>query len=364
MWTKIAAAFKSSVNLYSMTASTIAFAITYLAHWVTANYLYILIGCAVVLLVCQLLRGSHPFTVKIMWPVGLFLVLTLFFHYYNYFELKAASRQELIADSTTSLVYFWENMVEQDTLGIDIWADDAIMNDEALFVLVPNSISRDQFISEVYDLRKGGVNIRGQMINLPGFWISESRRQKTDTKYNLVFMYKPYIRKEWSAKGCIVLPESALYTLKAAMYKKGRLYDESLALYKRADSLGNAGASYFLAEWYSIGYGVAPTIPLRNHYLQRAADGGSQLGRYFLGQKELIEDSSSGRVQVSIVLDQVRRAVRINTIDSDICRQMSAQACELLNTYYQSRGDYKSAYEATKLNVSQYESKDNADIRY
>ena len=238
------------------------------------------------------------------------------------------------------------------------WFEDAVLQDEVLYLLVPSSVPPKTFQLNAIDkdvYEKAYPNSISAL-----FSIEEINKRLFLSDYYLAVLPSRFIKKGNTFRRCIVLPESVSLVVKALVISEAKKnFNESYRLLEKADSLGNGAASYYLSDWYSSGVGSEKRPKDAEKQLQKAIDRGTTDALYEAANKILSDTTSSifDRVKAE---DYLLKAVRRSRTESVYTNSVRRHSLLLLNDYYHSTNRLRRAYKLTK----EHSTTVDGDIKY
>ncbi len=382
-----------ALSWVDMLLSFVSFLLAYFGHLIIAFGNYIDVGLSLVLFFSIFIfltkkrayknKQEERYKNQVVWAkyicifTSVFLFLTIGAQLFDNFRKRFPSKNEMIADCTTGVVdmiikvkhgqggvvEYWENIGEVVRNG---WVRDAILNDQVVLALIERNEDIGQFVVDSYNpdkvvvkkVKRDEYRVTGHYFSIGTGWYDKIPAQGNKT---LLFLYKPDLREDWNGEGCEVLPEHVTSTLKGAYLQDEFNWDESLPLLLKADTLGNAGASFLLAQRYERGCGQEPDFDnKRKYYLKKAADGGSRIARV-LWADDVLMDRSVGRLQKAEAMELLNRVSYMNTVATPEAVDCAQGALEILSLYYSVQGKYRKAYKAARESFDIFK---NPEVHY
>ena len=360
------------LEIISPILSVLSFVFLRLVHWAQAYpYVIVITSLAAFLAVC--VHASRKNNWRWYLPIasffGMLLLLSILSSCVSFGDDRKNTRKECLSDATEGLVQAlgFQNVDERFD-----WLMDAVHNQEGITMLVPSEWNVFDFCKEVFDPNRVGLDYPGcDSLHYRILWFSvfgESGKEeyKIQSEYNLAYVYGPHLKDSFRIDGAITYGESVNYVLNGILHMQKWEWEEAKIDFEQADYLGNPAGTYYLSNWYSVGYGVDPMSDANEgrrkgeELLARAADEGCRTARVKLG-KRIMGDPGHTPVQISKAEDYLRSAAILTSTAAPGVIREAQEALVALNFYYNTTGKNRKAYRMTK---KCYQSYNNLQVKY
>ncbi len=343
----LATAYLGKLSYVSETISTalgiLVFVLLQLLHFISLFAGYVIVVCLIVIIVCIRYWEKEKITHWIAPCAFVLLLLSAWETNKSIIHSQKETENELIADATESAMNGYDLYDPQ----AKEWLKRAVLDDNLLYILVPARQKYESILFSLYDDKHLDRDTLGRPLYRMMISRAELQSIVLESKYYLLALYRPYLKKGYEIDNYRVLPESVSLTMRGYVSQSIKSFDEAKAFYYRADSLSNAAATACLANWYSSGFGEDPDKDLAIDFLYRAAEEGSRYARLYLGTKVLSE-TKSDVFQRAKAEDFLKKASILESVISYNTAIEAEDAASCLSTYYRKTNRFRDAYKLSK----------------
>lgn len=353
------------LEIVSPILSVLSFVFLRLVHWIQAYPYVIVIICLVALLtvcVCASRKEKWRWAQSIASFFGMLLLLSILSSCVSFRDNRKNTQIECLSDATEGLV---ETLGFQNIYETFDWLMDAVQNHKGVTMLVPIGWDVKGFCEEVFDTKKIAADYPDQESGQHRvLWYNVYRDEekggyKLQSEYTLAYVYGPYLKDSYRIDGIRVHDESVNYVLEGILHMQKEEWEEAKAAFEQADLLENVAGTYYLSDWYSVGYGVDPGAEGNKgkrkgeDLLAKAADGGCRAARVKLGT-QIMEDPGHTLVQISKAEEYLRGAAVLTSVAVPGVITEAQKALVSLNSYYNTTGKHRKAYRMSKKCYTSY----------
>lgn len=302
--------------------------------------------CTLALLVSLYLKNK-------VWARSLQIIVVVFLVLFvgNLVREKIRARrydaEEELANVTLGFADGYSNSLREIPLKDRKWLEEAVRDEKMDYLLVPTSVSDSIFLRGIARDPKIITSFK----NSPGIG-----KKQFHSDYYIIAVDKTHLKKGLKYRqSIIVLPESVSIAMKGVTYlSSDNDWDEGFRYLRKADSLGNAGATLLLAKWLSIGLGKEPASKETVDSLTAAAAAkGAREACYKIGSS-ILDSEKTSREERAKAEEALLRACTIKRVASHYDIAIAFKAIQLLNEFYLSTGRVRDAYKLTKKNYKEF----------